>query len=177
MRTNRTLGNPNYGTHMTPLITAVMNTKGDVFEMGCGDYSTPMLHAVCMATNKKLLSTDTSKQWLNLFLDLENENHSFLHVPVYDDDWELNAKPQVWDNIGNQSWGVVFIDHRPGDRRREDIKRFANSAEIIVVHDTENPDYKYEEAFVDFTYRYDYCRYQTRTTLVSNSIDVSNLFQ
>ena len=41
---NRELGNPNFGTHMVPLINAVINTTGDVFEMGCGDYSTPLLH-------------------------------------------------------------------------------------------------------------------------------------
>lgn len=174
----REIGHGNYGTHMAPLITAVMNTKGPVFEMGCGDFSTPLLHAICKSQNKYLLSTDTSKNWLDLFLDLKSGLHEFIYVPVYEDDENLNPNPDIWDKIGNNKsiWGVVFIDHRPGERRKIDIKRFANKADIIVVHDTENPDYGYESVFKDFKYRYDYKRYCPFTTLVSNKINVKLLF-
>lgn len=173
---NRQMGEGNYGTHMAPLITAVMNTRGDVFEMGCGDFSTPLLHAICKSTNRYLLSTDTSKDWISLFLDLESKNHEFIYVPVYDNDWDLNAKPHLWDSIGNQRWSVVFIDHRPAERRNVDIERFANTSEIIVVHDTEHHGYKYEPVLSKFKYRYDYKRYNVYTTLVSNFIDVSKFF-
>jgi hypothetical protein len=173
---NRVLKDAEFGTHMAPLITAVMNTTGPVFEMGCGDYSTPLLHSICKKQGRYLLSTDTSKDWISLFLDMENENHSFVHVPVYENDWDKNPTPDKWDEVGNQSWGVVFIDHRPGERRREDIVRFADSADIIVVHDTENPGYGYEPAFELFKYRYNYMRYTTYTTLVSNTVDVAALF-
>lgn len=173
---NRILKNAEYGTHMAPLITAVINTNGPVFEMGCGDYSTPMLHAICTAQHRQLLSTDTSKEWLKYFTDMENEYHKFIYVPVYDDDWLLNPKPEKWDEIGNQSWSVVFIDHRPGERRKVDIERFKNTAQIIVVHDTETMGYGYEPILKSFKYRYDYKRYNIYTTLVSNFIDVSKLF-
>jgi hypothetical protein len=174
---NRTLADAAYGTHMAPLVTAVMNTTGPVFEMGCGDYSTPILHAICSVQNRQLLSTDTSKNWLDLFQDMKSEMHEFIYVPVYDDDWLKNPKPEKWDSIGNQTWGVVFIDHRPGERRKVDIARFANSADVIVVHDTETLSYGYEPILNTFKYRYDYVRYTTRTTLVSNSIDVNQFFQ
>jgi len=173
---NRVLSNSNYGTHMVPLITAIQNTSGDIFEMGCGDYSTPLLHAVLCNTQRKLLSADTSLQWLNLFKYLENDKHIFEYVKVYDDDWSINPKPYIWDSIGDQLWSVVFIDHRPGDRRKIDIKRFENKAEIIVVHDTEEKSYGYESVFCDFKYRYDYKIYNVYTTLVSNTIDVGKLF-
>lgn len=173
---NRKLGNPNFGTHMAPLITSVMNTDGPIFEMGCGDYSTPILHAICEKQQRKLLSTDTSNEWLNLFIDLTSTYHKFEYVPVYEDDWEKNPKPELWDKVGNQNWGVVFIDHRPGERRKDDIKRFQNSADIVVVHDTETESYRYESVFNLFKYRYDYKRYSTYTTIVSNKIDVSKLF-
>ncbi len=40
----RQLSGAGYGTHITPLIAAVLETKGNVIEMGMGDYSTPLLH-------------------------------------------------------------------------------------------------------------------------------------
>ena len=176
MVSNRTIGHGGYGTHIAPLLTAVLNTKGPVFEMGCGDFSTPLLHELCKNQNKYLLSTDTSNDWLSLFLDMQSANHEFKYVPVYEDDFEKNPKPELWDSIGNQQWGVVFIDHRPGERRRIDIARFANKAEIIVVHDTEYEGYEYEKAFCLFKYRFDYKRYNVYTTLVSNSVNISFLF-
>jgi predicted SPOUT superfamily RNA methylase MTH1 len=107
---------------------------------------------------------------------MRSSNHEFIYVPVYEDDWEKNPKPELWDNVGNQTWGVVFVDHRPGERRTVDIKRFSNKSDIIVVHDTEYIGYGYESVFSDFKYRFDYKRYNTYTTLVSNSVDVSKFF-
>lgn len=170
---NRKMSESVYGTHIHPLITAVMNTTGDVLEMGCGDFSTPLLHSICKIQNRKVVSTDTDKQWLSLFMDLHSMNHTFQYVPVY----ETNIPDHhQWDRVGNQKWGVVFIDHRPGERRAIDIVRFKNDADIIVVHDTENPGYGYESAFKYFKYRYDYKRYNVWTTLVSNKINVEKLF-
>lgn len=174
---NRELSDAKFGTHMAPLITSVMNTKGPVLEMGCGDYSTPILHSICMSQNRELVSTDTSKSWITLFLDLKTSMHNFIYVSVYEDDWELNPKPFLWDDIGNdRHWGVVFIDHRPGDRRKIDILRMMDKADIIVVHDTETKGYDYEPALNSFKYRYDYKRYTTYTTLVSNTVDVKLFF-
>jgi len=173
---SRKLKDAEYGTHMVPLITAVVNTSGDVFEMGCGDYSTPLLHTILCKSNRKLLSTDTSKEWLNLFRYLENKNHEFIYVPVYDDDYMLNPQPEKWDKVGNKKWSVVFIDHRPGERRKYDIWRFKDNAEIVVVHDTENLGYGYEPFLNCYKYRYDYKIYDVFTTLVSNIIDVKKLF-
>lgn len=160
-----------YGTHITPLTTAVLATYGPVFEMGSGDFSTPLLHSICKRMNREMLTADTDKDWLLNFKDLASPEHKFIYVPVY----ELKD-PSLWGKVGNQKWSVVFIDHRPGERRALDILRFKELAEIIVVHDTENPGYQYENSFKEFKYRYDYLRYSVRTTLVSNFIDVSKLF-
>jgi len=178
IKLNRQLGggDTKYGTHMVPLITAVQNTRGDIFEMGCGDFSTPLLHAVCLYQKRSILSADTSLEWLNLFKYLENDFHTFKYVDVYEDDWEKNPKPHKWDDIGNREWGVVFVDHRPGERRKDDIKRLKDKAQIIVVHDTEYPGYGYEPILNLFKYRFDYKIYSTQTTLVSNKMDVSKLF-
>ena len=177
MNNNRKLNNAEYGTHMAPLINAVMNTTGDVFEMGCGDYSTPLLHYILKQQNRYLLSSDTDRKWIDLFRYLESDNHKFKYVDVYDDDWSLNPKPDKWNDIGNKKWSVVFIDHRPGERRKEDIVRFKDDAEIIVIHDTETSSYGYEPAISMFKYKYIYIKYNVYTTLVSNYIDVKTLFE
>lgn len=168
-----------YGTHIHPLTVAVLSTKGPVLEMGCGDASTPILHALCAKDKRLLLSVDTDKKWIGLFTDLKRSWHHFQYIPCFDNDWDKNPKPQLWNYVGKdmEKWSVVFIDHRPGERRVQDIKRFKNQAEIIVVHDTEQPTYNYEPVLSSFKYRYDYERYKARTTLVSNFIDLKALFK
>lgn len=173
----RVLGDGNWGTHVVPLISAVINSKGPILELGAGDYSTPLLHALCKKEHRFLLSTDTDKQWLELFRDLETTYHKLHYVSVYEDDKMLNPKPEKWDDIGNdQFWGVVLVDHRPAERRRVEIERLKKNTNIFVVHDSEQLSYQYEDIFATFKYRYDYSRYRSRTTLISNETDVAKLF-
>ena len=158
-----------YGSHFIPLTFAVLNTTGPILEMGIGHYSTPLLHVICMTQKRQLLSVDTSKTWIDNFKNLENHLHKFQYLPVYEDDWKANPKPELWDTIGNEiKWGVVFIDHRPGERRKLDIFRFKNASEMIVVHDTQQPSYDYEKALCSFKFRLDYKRFDTWTTIVSD---------
>lgn len=158
-----------YGSHFIPLTYAALNSSGPILEMGTGHYSTPLLHVICMTQNRQLLSVDTSKEWLKNFDNLKNSLHNFLYLPVYEDDWSVNPKPELWDSIkDNTKWGVVFIDHRPGERRKIDIQRFKDSAEFIVVHDTQQASYGYEEVLNSFKFRLDYKRFETWTTIVSD---------
>lgn len=164
-----------YGTHIHPLITAALNTDGHILELGCGDYSTPLLHAICKSQKRDLLSTDTDKEWLEKFKDLETYWHRFQYVPVYESN---PPNSDAWNEVGKLPWlwGLLFVDHRPGERRVQDILRFKESAWVIVVHDTETLSYGYEPAFKLFKYRYDYKRYNVHTTIVSQFVDVSTWF-
>lgn len=164
----RWLGDGNWGTHMAALITAVVNTNGPVLEMGCGDYSSPLLHAICGADNRFLLSTETNETWMSLFYDLKSKLHHFHFVP--------NA--QAWDEVGgNSHWSVVFIDHAPAERRVIDIQRLRKNTDIFVIHDTEADHvYHYEAVLSTFKYRFTYERYAIKTSLASDTIDVAALF-
>jgi hypothetical protein len=174
----RTLGDPDYGTHMAPLLTVIARTDGPILEMGCGDYSTPLLHALCAPTNRYLMTTDTDRNWLSLFLDLKTDWHNFDYVPVYEDDWELNPEPREWNRIGtDRHWSVILIDHRPGERRVVDIVRLRPYTDIFVVHDTQQRTYGYEPVLSTFKYKYVYTRYTTQTTVVSDTIDVESFFE
>ncbi len=169
---NRTLMNPSYGTHMAPLLTTVMHSEGPVLEMGCGDYSTPLLHAVCSATKRLLVTAETDLNWMNLFEDLQTPWHHFIHVPI-------NSKhTDAWDLVGNDNeWGVVFIDHAPTERRVIDIIRLRARTKIFVAHDTNKSCYNYEPVLSSFKYRYVYKRYERQTTIVSDTIDVATFFE
>jgi len=168
MVTDRQMGASGYATHMAALITAVVNTNGPVLELGCGDFSTPLLHAICGVSGRYLLSAESNLQWMSLFCDLVTEKHDFLLVKDVDD----------WNNIGqDRHWSVVFVDHAPGKRRVVDIRRLRNNAEIFVIHDTEDSYYGYEPLLSSFKYKHVYKRYSITTTVVSDSIDVAKLFE
>lgn len=182
MTAPRDLAEGEYGTHMVPLLTAVINTTGPVLEMGSGDFSTPLLHALCALHNRFLLTTESDQAWLSLFLDLENDLHKFIYLPVFENcqnqDRMAGGKPELWDSIGlDRHWGVVFIDHAPGLRRSIDVQRLRNNADIIVVHDTQAAGYHYEPILSSFKYTFVYKRYNVTTTLVSDTIDVAKLFE
>ena len=169
-----------YTTHIAPLVTAVMQTDGPVLELGCGDTSTPVLHAICAAQRRPLLSADTDEAFISRFANLRSEMHTFKFVPAYVRRSPDNPDGSAWDSVGQETpdgrWSVVFVDHRPGERRREDIARFADRADIVVVHDTEEASYGYEPVLSRFRFRHDDTRLTPWTSLVSNRVDVAALF-
>lgn len=146
------------------LYMALEATKGDIIEMGTGHGSTPLLHEYVVKrglsglviksgltdygkrTQKKLHSYETEKAWLDKFEGLANEYHTFTLLDR-----------GSWDACSNQhpAPSVVFIDHAPGERRKEDIIKFKDTAEIIVIHDTEPAgagDYRVRPLFNQFKY-------------------------
>jgi len=167
---NRKLASSGFGTHITPLLAAVMATKGDVVEFGMGDFSTPLLHEIIKSQRKdgsdrKLISFETDKLWLSNFKDLTSRWHSIINV----DDWNKVS-------LNHFNLSVLFIDHAPAQRRRLDILKYADSAKIIVVHDTDKMKYyDYQTAFETFQYVFTYKRYSKSTTLLSKFIDVTKI--
>lgn len=153
---------PGYWTHQVPLVTAVLNTTGPVLELGCGHYSTALLHAICSHQKRQLLTAESELEWMNKFSDMKNDYHNFVHATD-------------WDAITGE-YDVVFIDHVT-ERRAVDLKRLRDTTKIFVVHDSEKKRwYKYGTYFDTFKYKYDYPRYTKMTTLLSDSVDVQKLF-
>ncbi len=168
-------GSATGGTHQAPLITVVMNTNGPILELGCGDFSTPILHAICAVNQRTLLSAETDNKWLRFFLDLEAPWHKFVYIPIFEN--PKKPQPNKWDEVGNDThWNVVLIDHHPGTRRGVDIERLRSHTDIFVVHDTEKSYKGYNTILPSFKYRVVYRRYKKRTTIVSDTIDVTKFF-
>jgi len=156
-----------YATHIPMLAAIFLKSSGPVLELGCGDYSTLMLHEMCKVSGRKLVSTDTVLDWLEKFKYMENEFHEFHHIK--DDDWA------GFSLIEDRHWGMVFVDHAPGERRIVDIERLKDQADFIVIHDTQEAGYKYETVLPQFKYRFDYKAVHTETSVVSNTMDLSFL--
>ena len=128
------------------LYKALEATKGEVIEMGTGHGSTPLLHEYCQKHKRLLHSYETEKSWIIKFEGTANELHTFTLLDR-----------MAWDACSNMhlSPSVVFIDHAPGERRKEDILKFKDKADIIVIHDTEPTgagDYQVRQHFPKFKY-------------------------
>jgi hypothetical protein len=121
-----------------------------------------MLHAMCAATGRRLLTLDGDPVWAVRFTSFRSETH---RVEVVSD-WEAA--------IPEEAWAVVFVDHAPAERRVHEIARLREACELMVVHDTEDARYGYEPIFQKFTHRVDYKRMSPWTSLLSMSRPLSN---
>lgn len=154
----------NWNTHLPLLYAALENTSGLVVEFGLGDNSTPVLHEYCALNKRSLISYETDMEWYSKYKPMETEFHR-IHLV------------QNWDRV-NVTPSLLFIDHAPGERRKEDIIKYANIAGIIVAHDTEigaDSGYKMRSTFKNFKYVQDFKapNLDAWATALSNYIDVS----
>lgn len=154
-----------YSSHLPVLMRLVNDIRGPVLEMGVGIHSTPLLHWACFE-KAKLVSYENAPQYLRYFKSYRSPWHDLILVK----DWS-EAKIE-------QYWWLAFIDHDPGIRRKEDIKRLANYAKYIVIHDTQlekEDEHHYEEIYPLFKYRFDYKKNLPHTSVLSNFVDLRNL--
>ncbi len=144
----------NNDNHRVLLWKALEATKGDVVEFGAGWGSTEYLRDYCKIKERDFTSFDNGLEWAKL------------HNSTYVKDWN-----------SIHAWGsVLLLDHAPGERRGEDMFRFKNEFEIIVVHDSEPigaGNYGYEKYWGEFKYRADVKTIGAWATAVSNTIDIT----
>lgn len=154
----------NWSTHMALLIKVMLVSKGDVVEVGGGLYSTPLLHWMCKNMDRKLITYENDPTFIELAKGFQSENH---HVIIIEN----------WDEMDFKTHrGVVFIDHHPNERRAIDVINFKDSADYIVIHDTEDEQkHKWSKAWNHFKYRLDWKDCKPWTSVVSNFKDLSNL--
>lgn len=158
-------------THIPILIDALMLTDGNILEMGCGYYSTLIIHNICRHTKRKITSLETDNNWLKKFIDLKTDWHDFRLVENWDD-FDLTNN--------NEGWDLVFCDHSPGEKRKDSIRSLRDYANYIVVHDTENDpraNYQFESVFPEFKYQWTFKRYKVHTTILSNKYKLEKFYQ
>ena len=157
-----------FATHVPYLAAAaalvsVREDEPRIIELGAGEYSTPMLHAIVAACGGGLLTLDNSDKWLADYADLAKHFHELRVVS----DWAGVSEI-------DEPWDLAFVDHAPAERRWRDVVRLAKSAAIVVVHDTEPfTAYGFDQARPEFRYVETCKRWRTWTSICSNEIDVT----
>lgn len=168
------VGQPNelYGSHLTVLSRIMEKTHGNVLELGMGLYSTPLLHTLCALQNRKLVSYDCDHEWFDENKKWASKLHEVKFVKF--EEWAAAD----FDTIGKH-WSVAFVDHKPAKRRKDDIKRLANIATFVVIHDTEPESdryFKYSWMEKYFKFKYQYSGLRPFTSVWSNFVDPTDLF-
>ncbi len=160
---------PRYGSHLSLLLRAISMTKGDVLELGMGLYSTPVLHHICVSAKRHLTSYETNQDFVDWAKNYgyEGECHKIFCVENYDQaDIE---KP----------WDVVLVDHDPSSRRRTEIRRLADLAKYIIIHDSNGrgeSHYHYHDIYPLFRYQYNWSKEEPHTTVLSNLVDLKDFW-
>jgi hypothetical protein len=135
--------------------------SGTIYEMGCGHGSSPFL---CNVPNFKTKAFETDEKWSNFFRELQSDKYSIKLV-------------SNWDSVNVAESDIILIDHAPGERRKEDIKRYREQGKgILVAHDTEpNADhgYKMRDELKKFKYMIDYKTDGAWATAASNYYNVT----
>lgn len=146
-----------WGSHVPALAAAVANTTGNMLELGCGDYSTPLIHA--LRGERFVLSAEHDAKWLERFANLHQPGaHHVIPVP----DWDAFLVSQ---GVAERPWGLIICDHAPGDRRAPDLRALANLGEVVLAHDTDASCYGWGDVWRVFSWVYTYQRWETWTTI------------
>lgn len=155
---------PAWGSHLPVLIKVMAATTGPVLELGSGVFSTPFLHWACYDNKRELVTYDSSPEYFEKLSSFAADFHKLILV----EDWDAVDIDRAWD--------VVLVDHAPAARRVEEIKRLAQRAKYLVVHDTDikgEREYHFSEIYPLFKYAYKYRRVKPHTTVLSNFEELS----
>lgn len=164
-----------YATHLGALIACVNKTKGDILELGMGLFSTPYLHYAATGSKRNLLSLENDKGWLRHFAGSDfmqflyrNEYHRIELVDIYEE------SPLI-----DKEWDVVLVDQTPDSSRKETIKKLANKARYIIIHDSNEQHektYHYSEIYPLFKYKRIWDKDNRHATVLSNFVDLEDLW-
>ena len=131
-----------YSTHQPVLIEVINKTTGNILECGCGDSSTKLIKSLILNTNRKLISLESDKNWLDKFSNLNDKNLSIFYVDASNDD--IDSTGQIWqdffknnDSIKNNFFDVIFVDQSPWIARTYTLEYFKDKAKFIIIHDAD----------------------------------------
>lgn len=154
-----------YFSHLPFLAAAITQTSGPVLELGAGLGSTLMLHGLCGAFGRELVTIESDTEWIRKFLSFKRSWHKIRYVKDFRDLPEYS-----------EEWGLAFVDHGIAEQRGHSVAKLKDTP-IIVAHDTCHPHlYGYEPILSQFSNRWDWRVEGPRTSVVSNTIKVAEIF-
>jgi hypothetical protein len=151
-------------TNMPMLLKVILNSTGPVCEVGGGPFSTPLLHWLCKIQGRKLTTYENHYDYWYFCHRFTSRDH---YVKLIEN----------WDDMDFKThWGVVFIDHHPEERRGIDVINFKDTADYIIMHDTEAKGlYDWDKINKLFKYKFDWKECLPWTSVVSNFKDLKFL--
>src|SRR3990167_4525588 len=165
----------NYATHLGALIACMNRTDGDFLELGMGLFSTPYLHYACTVSKRKLLSLENDKGWARHFKD-----SNFIHF-LYSNEYHQIELVDNYEQspLINKKWDVVLVDQTPDSSRKETVKKLANLAKYIIIHDSNEQhekNYHYSEIYPLFKYKRVWDLDDRHATVLSNFAELGDLW-
>lgn len=162
-----------FGSHLPVLTKVALMTTGPILEMGMGYNSSLFLHWICATRHRPIVSYENDYEWYKTFgryFDSEYYKTRWdFHKALFVDEWDKADIEKPWD--------LAFLDHRPAERRIVDIKRLANFAKFIIIHDAEgrrDSFFHYTQIYPLFKWKYFYHNYLPKTAVLSNFVDLTN---
>ena len=164
-----------YATHQEATVVCALHSgvqwpSSPILELGCGNYSTPLLAAITKTQARKLVVMASSDAWLGQFEYLQGEQIELKHI-----------NSESWPRVTLKSgWGMVLVDNeqRVVDRLRI-VKRLATKSHVVVLHDADSL-LDAEGAFHRLCRWYQFAHLEVRqrpaTVVLSNSLDPSAWF-
>lgn len=127
-----------YATHQRLLIAAAMQTEGLIIEMGCGDYSTPLLAEIAAAQDRPFIVYATSAEWGAKYQGIAN-------VRVL----------KSWAEYPYPPWcGLTLLDNEEYVRdRKRHVPRLLATSKIVVCHDMAQNEWGATYSVADMTHR------------------------
>ena len=111
-----------YATHLHPLVTAAISVCGDILELGCGDYSTPVLAEIAHARGDRLVVCSSDESWSSKYKGIPDE--------IITVDWE------TW--VPEGQWGLIFLDSEQLTKDRiKWLPVLSKIGKVIVMHDAD----------------------------------------
>lgn len=165
-----------YATHQRFLLRAALNTKGWILELGCGWFSTPLLHEIAVSQERRVHTEDNDPIWLELI------RPNFQH-PLHS--WRCPIAREFLKG----RWGLAFVDHGPtpetprnekgllnGLDRAQAVLDLMGCVDVFVLHDTQKSvrwEYDWDEILPLFKYSITDDTHSAHTTIASNVVDVT----
>lgn len=115
-----------YATHLEALAEALASSEGPVLELGCGDYSTPLIAAVTRQQARRFLVQAADAAWCARFSDM---------AEVQRVDWARWVPPPPPDA---DRWGLVLLDSEESTAGRlRRLPALHGLAQRVVLHDAD----------------------------------------
>ena len=150
-----------YATHQYILVKALLGTANErpgmpILECGCGDYSSPLIHALRDGREYDIWSADPD--WSDRFRGIADSVTTVA----------LNG-PKEWSMPGfDRDYGLCLMDSEESVvNRASRIPELLNHCSVVVMHDAR------EDVIPEAKYRAVFTLYRPWTWIGSNEVDIT----